>query len=174
MARVLIRDSQYVVSGENMKRKAILMITILSVVTIVVVGAAWIFSLGVETPPQTVPSGSFSLAEVDNGRIINLTFEKDVGSARYEDCRLLITGPQGILCNWDLIGITWTNNEAKNSSVIPGIDLKIIRSNGQTIFSTGNLVEIEKQSGTLAEGNWAITLNYKLTGGRIAFRTIVI
>ena len=176
MARVLIRDSQYVVSGENVKKKAILMITILVVISMVVVGAAWYLSLPGEIPPLSTPSGSFPIVEVDNNRTINLTFEKlgGSGNAHYEDCRILIVDPQGIQYIWDLIDITWTSNEAKNSSVIPGIDLKIIRSNGQTTFSTGNLVELEKHSGILAKGNWAITLNFKLTGGTIASRTIVV
>jgi hypothetical protein len=174
VARVLIRDSQYVVSGENVKKKAILMITILLVISMVVVGAAWYFSLGRTSPMGMVPTGSFVNVEVDNNRTINLTFKSEVGSAIYQDCRLLIMDSQGVQYSWNLTGITWTNNEAKNDSVIPGIELRIIRSNGQTTFSTGNLVELESSSGMLAKGNWVITLNFRPTGGTIASRTIVV
>jgi hypothetical protein len=157
-----------------MNKKLMLTIIILAGIIVTVAGVAWYLSLGVETPPELVPSGSFSVAEVDNGRTINLTFETDTGSANYEDCRILVINPQGTQYNWDLIGITWTNNEAKNGSVIPGIDLKIIRSNGQTSFSTGNLIELEKHEGMLANGNWVITLNYKVTGGLLATRTVTV
>jgi hypothetical protein len=157
-----------------MNKKLILTIVILAGIIVTVAGVAWYLSLIVEIPPELVPSGSFSVAEVDNGRVINLTFESDTGIANYEDCRILVINPQGTQYNWDLIRITWANNEAKNSSVIPGIDLKIIRSNGQTAFSTGNLVELEKQEGMLANGNWVITLNYKLTGGLMATRTVAV
>jgi len=136
---------------------------------------AWYLSgLWWEIPPGLVPNGSFVSAEVDNGHIINLTFEKDVGDARYEDCRLSIKNPQGTEYIWDLMDITWTSNEAKNSSDLLGIDMKIIRSNGQTTFSTGNLIELERRSGLLAEGNWLITLNYRLTSGTIATRVIMV
>jgi hypothetical protein len=157
-----------------MKRKAILMITILSVVTMVVVCAAWYLGLGGETPVQLTAAGSFPIVDVDNNRTINLTFEKDVGNAQYEDCRLSIADPQGVQYMWNLTGITWTNNEAKNDSVIPRIELRIIRSNGQTTFSTGNLVELESSSGMLAKGNWVITLNFRPTGGTIASRAIAV
>jgi len=157
-----------------MKRKAILIITILSVVTMVVVGAAWYFSFGGTTPLGMVPTGSFVNVEVDNNRTINLTFKSDGGSAIYQDCRLLIMDPQSVQYSWNLTGITWINNEAKNDSVIPGIELRIIRSNGQTTFSTGNLVELESSSGMLAKGNWVITLNFRPTGGTIASRTIAV
>lgn len=159
-----------------MKKKAILMIAILSVATLVVVGAAWYLSLPGEIPSALTPSGTFPVVEVDNNRTINLTFEKleGSGSAHYEDCRFSIVDPQGIQYIWNLTGITWINNEAKNNSVIPGIDLRIIRSNGQTTFSTGNLVELERKSGMLAEGNWVITLNFKPTNGIIASRTVLV
>jgi hypothetical protein len=157
-----------------MKKKAILMIAVLSVATLVIVGVAWYFSFGRTSPLGMVPTGSFVNVGVDNNRTINLTFETDVGSAIYQDCRLVIMDPQDVQYSWNLTEITWTNNEAKNFSVIPGIDLRIIRSNGQTTFSTGNLVELESSSGMLAKGNWVITLNFRPTGGLIATRTVVV
>jgi hypothetical protein len=156
--------------------RRLMLIAILLVVILSMVSAAWYLSLPREIPSSSTPAGSFPVVEVDNNRTINLTFEKLEGSgnARYEDCRLFITDPQSAQYKLNFTGITWTNNEAKNDSVIPGIDLRIIRSSGQTTFSTGNLVELESSSGMLMKGNWTITLIYRLTGGTIASRTIVV
>jgi hypothetical protein len=159
-----------------MKKKSVLMIVVSLVVILAIVSAAWYLSLPGEIPSLLTPAGSFPVVEVDNNRSINLTFEHlgGSGNALYEDCKILIADPQGIQYNWNLTGITWINNEAKNNSFIPGIEVRIIRSNGQTIFSTGNMIEIETQSGMLAEGNWVITLNFRPTGGIIAARTVLV
>ncbi len=159
-----------------MNKRAILTICIMAVVAVAVIGSAWYLSLGRTVPLELTPAGSFPVVEVDNNRTINLTFEKleGSGSANYEDCRLAIIDPQGIQYNWNLTGIIWTNNEAKNDSVLPGIDLRVIRSTGQMSFNTGNLIELVKHSGKLAEGNWAINLIFKPTGGTIASKTITV
>jgi hypothetical protein len=159
-----------------MNWKKTLTIAILSIVILAIIGATLqVFNGGLSPDgAEHTPFGSFTVVEAGNNQIIILSFESDRGDAPFRDCILRIEDPQGNHYSWNLNGIIWTYNEARNNSTIPGIELRIFRSSDQTSFRTANLVEIVNPSGPLLQGNWVFTLIFGPTGGAIATKAVVV
>jgi len=146
--------------------------TILMVaITVVLAAVLYVMVMGFGGTGAQTPTGAFTTATKTSSTTEKILFGTISPDTKFIDCKLVVDPADAASATWNMASgtATWNFNATAPILTVTYTDMG---ADGK--ISVGDYITISQASGSLASGDWIVTLLYTSTGGSICAKTFTV